>query len=345
MREFGASGDASDIIVKCHTCGTERRMADAFDPAAEYACAGHHPHLRLVENDCKEKAKPILLGASNSWFPIALSALSIPRATDKLGKLVEEQWAKLMNANSLAKLGFYREEQQTYQSLIPLFAEFSGEEIWVAIEEKRAGQQSALPAEDLKLPEWMAFSNPDSSKENRDFKLKRVSPPKGFEAFLEDTVLVERIREVRTLLGFTRIESNADFAEATIIQDGRMTKLCRDNPNWLPAAEVRGEGVFLRIREDVLLAWQAKDEVKQLEQEFFESHKAWRRLRKLEPVQDGAPGIRLILLHSLSHALMRQIVLDCGYTASSVRERLYSRNPGEDGGPYGWHIVVHRSAG
>ncbi len=269
-------------------------------------------HLRLVENDCKEKAKPILLGASNSWFPIALSALSIPRATDKLGKLVEEQWAKLMNANSLTKLGFYREEQQTYQSLIPLFAEFSDEEIWVAIEEKRAGQQSALPAEDLKLPEWMAFSNPDSSKENRDFKLKRVSPPKGFEAFLEDTVLVERIREVRTLLGFTRIESNADFAEATIIQDGRMTKLCRENPSWLPAAELRGEGLFLRIREDVLLAWQAKDEVKQLEQEFLESHKAWRRLRKLEPVQDGLPGIRLILLHSLSHAWMRQIVLTVG---------------------------------
>jgi hypothetical protein len=334
MREFGASGDASDIIIECHGgCGMSRRMADAFDPSAEFACSGHHPHLRLVEQDCKEKAKPILLGASNTWFPTALSALSIPSATDKLGKLVEEQWSKLMNANSLAKLGFYREEQQNYQSLIPLFAEFSDEEIWMAIEEKRTGQQNALPAEDLKLPEWMAFSNSDSAKENRDFKLKRVSPAKGFEAFFEDTVLVERIREVRTLLGFTRIESNADFAEATIIQDGRMTKLCRENPNWLPAAEVRGEGVFLRIREDVLLAWQSKEEVKQLELEFFESHKAWRRLRKLESVQDGFPGIRLILLHSLSHALMRQIVLDCGYTASSVRERLYSRNPEEDGGP------------
>ena len=41
----------------------------------------------------------------------------------------------------------------------------------------------------------------------------------------------------------------------------------------------------------------------------------------------------LVLLHSLAHALMRQIVLDCGYTAASVRERLYSRQPGEDGGP------------
>jgi hypothetical protein len=85
-------------------------------------------------------------------------------------------------------------------------------------------------------------------------------------------------------------------------------------------AGVRSQGIFLRIRENVLLNWQAKTEVQELEGEFLESHKAWRRLRKLDPVHDGFPGIRLVLLHSLSHALMRQIVLDCGYTAASVRE-------------------------
>ena len=31
LREYGASGDASDIIVKCLECGNDRRMADAFD--------------------------------------------------------------------------------------------------------------------------------------------------------------------------------------------------------------------------------------------------------------------------------------------------------------------------
>lgn len=334
MREFGASGDASDIVVKCNSCGTERRMADAFDSDAEFSCSGHHPHLRLFEQDCKEKAKPILLGASNSWFPTALSALSIPRATDKLSKLVEEQWAKLTNTTSLAKLGFFREEQQAYPSLIALFSEFSDEAIFAAIEAKRAGaQKSSTPPEDLKLPEWQIFSDPDSAAENRDFKLKKVAPPKGFEALLEDTVLVERIREVRALLGFTRIESNADFAEATMLTDGRLTKISREPPKWLPASEVRGEGIFIRIREEMILAWQDRPEVRRLEQEFLDSHKAWRKLRKLEPYEEDFPGIRLVLLHSLSHALMRQIVLDCGYTSASVRERLYSRSPGEDGGP------------
>lgn len=333
LREYGASGDASDIVVECHSCGSQRRMADAFDAETPFKCRGHHPHLRLIEHECKEEAKTILLGASNSWFPTALSALSIPRATDKLGKMVEEQWAKLTNASSLAKLGFYREEQQNYQSLIPLFSEFKDEEIWVAIEAKRAGgEHGQLPEDDLKLPEWQVFSTPESAAENRDFKLKRVAPPKGFEAHFEETVLVERIREVRALLGFTRIESNADFAEATLLKDCRLTRLCRENPKWLPASEVRGEGIFLRIREESLTAWQDAAEVQHLQQEFLDSHKAWRTIRKLDP-KEGFPGIRLVLLHSLAHALMRQIVLDCGYTAASVRERLYSRQPGEEGGP------------
>jgi hypothetical protein len=76
-----------------------------------------------------------------------------------------------------------------------------------------------------------------------------------------------------------------------------------------------------------------KPEVQQLQLEFFESHKAWRKLRKQIPFEDGFPGMRLVLLHSLAHALMRQIVLNCGYTAASVRERLYSRQPDEAGGP------------
>jgi MrfA Zn-binding domain len=334
MREFGASGDASDIIVKCHSCNTERRMADAFDPDTAFTCPGHHPHLRLVERKCKEQAKTILLGASNAWFPTALSALSIPRATDKLGKLIEEQWAELKDTENVDEVRLLRKKVHKFQSLIPLFAEFDDEEIWSAIGSKRAGAlQRGTAPEDLKLPEWQIFSDPDSAAESRDFKLKRVAPPKGFESFFEDVLLVERIREVRALLGFTRVESNADFAEATILVDGRLTRLSRESSRWLPASEVRGEGIFLRIREEVLLNWQSKAEVRQLEQEFFDSHKAWRRLRKLDPVQDGFPGIRLVLLHSLSHALMRQIVLDCGYNAASVRERLYSRQPSEEGGP------------
>jgi hypothetical protein len=95
---------------------------------------------------------------------------------------------------------------------------------------------------------------------------------------------------------------------------------------------LRGEGIFLRIREHALMTWESKPEVQSLQQEFLDSHKAWRKLRKLQPFGDNFPGIRLVLLHSLAHTLMRQIVLDCGYTAASVRERIYCRRPTDEGG-------------
>ena len=215
--------------------------------------------------------------------------------------------------------------------MIPLFTEFEDEEIWEAIETKRKGKgHEEETSEDLKLPEWRILSSPGAAAESRDFRVRRVDPPKGFETFFE--ILVERIREVRALLGFTRIESNADFTEATVLKDGRLARLSRESPRWLPASEVRGEGIFLRLREEITQNWLARPEVQQLEREFMESHRAWRRLRKLLPDHEGFPGIRLVLLHSLAHALMRQIVLDCGYTAASIRERIYSRAPNVEGG-------------
>ena len=346
MREFGASGDASDIVVKCHTCNAERRMADAFDPDTPFSCPGHHPHLRLVEHKCKENAKTILLGASNAWFPTALSALSIPRATDKLGKLVEEQWAELKDTEDVDEVRLLRKKLQRFQSLIPLFTEFKDEDIWAAIETKRAGaQQGTTPPEDLKLPEWQIFSNPDSAAESRDFKLKRVAPPKGFEPFFEDVLLVERIREVRALLGFTRVESNADFAEATVIVDGRLTKLSRESPKWLPASEVRGEGIFLRIREEVLLNWQAKTGgaaaragVSRVAQSLAETQKAgscarwisWHPagvIALLVPCADASDCTRL--------RLHRSQCARAALLAEAWRRRW----------PYGWYPSLHRRAG
>jgi hypothetical protein len=62
-------------------------------------------------------------------------------------------------------------------------------------------------------------------------------------------------------------------------------------------------------------------------------HQQWRRARKLEPVEAGYPSIRYVLIHSFSHALIRQLALECGYTASSIRERIYCLPPDADDGP------------
>ena len=70
-----------------------------------------------------------------------------------------------------------------------------------------------------------------------------------------------------------------------------------------------------------------------MEAEFAAAHRVWRQKRRQNPPDAGFLGIRYVLIHSLSHALMRQITLECGYTAASIRERLYCRQPADPHGP------------
>jgi hypothetical protein len=96
---------------------------------------------------------------------------------------------------------------------------------------------------------------------------------------------------------------------------------------------VRGEGIFLRFDEAVISAWCATDAAREREQEFLAAHRQWRAMRNIDPPDAGFPGIRYVLLHSFAHAFIRQLALDSGYTSASIRERIYSRDPGSEGGP------------
>ena len=76
---------------------------------------------------------------------------------------------------------------------------------------------------------------------------------------------------------------------------------------------------------------------------LFGAHRSWRIARYLKPPEAAYPGVRYALLHSFSHALMRQFALECGYTAASIRERIYSREPKEAGGPMAG-ILIYTAA-
>src|SRR5882724_7581999 len=111
LYQLGASGEAVDVEVRCITCDAKRRMAEAFgrqNAVNMPPCRGRRPHLRDFEPDgCKvDHVTAMLQGASNSWFPVSLSALSIPTATDKLGQLVDENWEVLEKVESQEFIAF-----------------------------------------------------------------------------------------------------------------------------------------------------------------------------------------------------------------------------------------------
>jgi hypothetical protein len=328
LYELGASGEVADIQVQCARCEAKRRLSDAFSDEGreELArCRGRSPHLRKYdEKPCEGRQRAILLGASNSWFPIMLSVLSIPTTTDKLGQLVEWNWIELQECESAREVKLKRK-------LLKGLHAYTDEQVWEAVlRRKETGGGDEDESRDLREPEWAVFSDPDPSLNNRDFRLRVVEPPKTYRKVIKKVVLAERLREVRALTGFTRIESPGDYTEIGDFPPEQRVSLSRSAPKWVPTSEIRGEGVFLQFAEDAIQAWVAK--VQEREGEFFEAHRRWRQNRGLKP-DDHFPTMRYVLLHSLAHALIRQFAVECGYTTASIRERIYSRPPGGDEEP------------
>lgn len=336
LYETGASGEALDVEVKCDGCGTKRRMGQAFglnNRTVMPACRGRRPHLRDVDpNGCdQDHVKPMLQGASNLWFPVLISALSVPQSSDDLGRLVEENWEVLDKATSLEVLKAFR-----LIGKLKDFAKYDDDQIWTAIQKKIEGNQEEIEdPDDLKSPEWKVFSNPNSAKESRTFKLRAVDPPTDFAKYFEKIVLVEKLREVKALAGFTRIMSPRDFDSPAELPPEQRAKISRKDPTWLPACETRGEGIFFQFSESMIQDWVKRNHA--YDREFEVGHQAWRASKNLDP-NTGYPGIRFLLLHTFSHALIRQLAIECGYTSASITERIYSRNP-IDGDPMAGVLV------
>jgi hypothetical protein len=345
LSESGTAGEAADVFVTCNACEMKRPMTQAFGASRGesglMACTGRYPHLREYDAEtCGMPMKAILLGASHLWFPRVYSALHIPRITDEIDLLVDESKDDLANIKALGEITFFRQYRGAdFRELMA----YNDEEIWEAIERQRAVDDVSAeddeglglpPSAQIKRPEWEALTNPDAIAPTRDFRLRRVDVPAPYRSVLESVVLVERLREVRAFIGFNRWKSMNEFGDASGVGNDadRLAPIRRkDEPlTWVPAADVRGEGIFIQLREDVVQEWEVRVWETAWANTFRQAYTARLKARGLSGGPDTA-SFRRILLHSLSHALMREFALESGYAAASLQERIFALAPGHGG--------------
>ena len=141
---------------------------------------------------------------------------------------------------------------------------------------------------------------------------------------IRSLVAVHRLREVSCLYGFTRFEAAPTTTDGDI-EDIRLAvrgaPISKD-ADWLPAVELFGEGLFLHFDEAAIRAWLARSDVREREEQLRRGYMSW--VARYPGRLPDFPGLPYVLLHSLSHALMQEIALDCGYPASSLKERVYA---------------------
>ena len=327
LEERGTSGDLTDTFGICD-CGEERSLYEALgtDTSALGRCLGRRPWIgQYAQEECGEMSRLLVRTASNAYFPQIMSVISLPDFDEGLADKVSRQYERLKTAADLGAL-------ENFRMISELQAAFDGvadEEVISEFRRQLEGSESVdVP---VKVAEF-AILNKGDARIGRDDPGSRFyaetltnwSPELAGDVLfdgMDNLVVVHRLREVVSLLGFTRFEAVNPDREGELDLDVMRASLA-ESITWLPAVENRGEGVFISFKGCKIEDWLNRPGVKDRGEILMAGWQRW--VEEHELPNAVFPGLPYIMLHSLSHMLMTAIALDCGYPASSLRERVYA---------------------
>ena len=320
-----------------------KKLSDSF---GEYTCTGGRPWANEFES-CSAYPVALLRTSSNVYFPIVESSIYIPQTNNfanpsLLELLSKPGWRIIMQTMTMTMRSMGSHGPVTPQLMRDQAAGqmelrgFTDEELEVALQELMPQDTTEEPSEEIdgRISEFQLFC-----KESVPHAFLKVARPKH-EANIQGILNLRRIDslcETRALRGFTRISSNP-----ISLDDGK--KLLRSNRsqgqiNWLPAYQVRGEGIFFELDPNLVKTWKETNQVAARINPTLKRISAGdiRPSNVTEFVDAG-----YFLIHTLSHLLIRQLVFDSGYGTASLRERLYVDRTGNTP-RYG--VLIYTAAG
>lgn len=337
LGSYGQSASLADLYVRCASCSTQdhrtvRSLGDAFgaDALSGLSCTGFRPWLYDREPGCAQPVRALQRGASNVHFAVVCSALSIPPASEAVSLIVQEIRAFLD--------GVPEETLPVVLSGVAVQHGVSVEQLLNAYRHLRSiGTGGVSLTERLaRAEEYEALSedreDPVIGGVVPQFRNHALQPPPALAQWFDLVGAASRLREVRAMAGFSRIEPYPVSAERVrqAIADGMISPLSRTFRNWLPGAEIRGEGIFLRFRTETIETW-IEDNPELVRRVAVLEARSQQIANQRGYTRDYAVTPRLLLVHAFSHAFIRQISVECGYSASALRERLYVAEAGAVG--------------
>lgn len=308
------------------------------------SCPGSRPWLGTLakQESCEQPLVAALINQVNLYYGKVFSAISLPVSSDKN---LDDLCAKLTLESNFGnkKMEWQSgEQEEVTDNMIRRFAKrgeiVSLDDMRTALEilfdNKRQKLHISESKPSLEESATLAFRRAEfdmlrSDKVEAAELAIRTSPvPTGLEKLIGRVRLVERLKETRVFCGFDRL------SQPDQLLDGMPQKAIRQlyaNPDdaklcWLPANIVYGEGIYIELSEESIGQWQNKNK------DWIESRYSKTLVAKLSSIQhtnppSAAPTMewvsRFMLVHTLSHLLLGQLVFDCGYSTSALRERLY----------------------
>jgi hypothetical protein len=323
--ERGTSGDLTEVWIRCECGKAERNMSQAaqLQNRALGSCDGFRPWLgQYTREQCGEPNRLLIRTASNAYFPQLMSVISLPDRDETVKQAVDAAWEYLEAVEEIEQLRYERKKAKVKAALEGI----TDEEAFAEVQSRKSGAPKADKKVKVAELETLIAAKEDMGEDrpNGNFyarSLPRTSWDHPWMKPIARVVLVHRLREVVAQVGFTRFESAAPDTDGELEMGVRRASLARE-VTWLPAVENRGEGIFLQFDNDAVSEWANRVDVLERGRQLDAGFKCW--LNEHQGSHRQFPGLPYLMLHSFSHMLITAVALECGYPASSIRERIYA---------------------
>lgn len=324
FRSWGRSLGNSDHYVKCDTCGASKSCGKATSPAEMKrivgGCSGSRPWLGDAEKCDEAAVRGVSIRATSLYYPSVVTALSIPEWSDPIQKTIGKYISEIRELRSLLtdldiakRWDKFGEHRQMY----PV------EEIAEQIKRRFApGKLGENPSEiQIRQKEYKSLMAGEFAKGDLEIS---DSPLDGdIRRYIDRLRQISRITEIRVIRGFTRGTPPDPYST-----DAAAVHYCPiygEQLNWYPGIENKGEGLLFSLNEGRLARWESRPDAASRCSAVIDAYHVWSKERGWDPRQISP---RYLLLHTLSHAMIREVAHLSGYGEASIRERIYDEGAG-----------------
>lgn len=342
-----ASEGLEGLTLKCLHCGAFASLRGAFDPGKfeeldkktnyryNFRCTGKHPWKHRKEA-CKSTEYPKVLqrGSSSVYFPVTESSLVIPPYSNIVTAKIEASEEYNNFKNSIADL--MRDPlppevlEMIKASRIEQYAQRIAQETAIPVE-KVAGvlkRKNAASEEDeystasvkYRAEEYEAITGETviEAEDYGDFYREGVNISEYNLPCLKSISLIHKVREVQALIGFTRLKpvdsTDVPGSQAVIVP------VKEPDTKWYPAYDVRGEGIFIEFDSSVIDSWRTENQALAERVAILNDNYKKSFIGENHPREISG---KFLLLHTISHLLIKQLSFECGYGIASLKERIY----------------------
>lgn len=175
--------------------------------------------------------------------------------------------------------------------------------------------------ESILIQEFNKLSNETLNSHNDSLNVK-LSFNGTQNSIIKKVNSVRRLQELVVQTGFHRLmpsDEEESFIKATDdVNNKKMIFSSNETPiDWYPAKELYGEGIFIEFNEEVLNKWNGFNFV----QEYMK--KKLNKIANDYHLKDRFSNPINVLIHTLSHGLIKQFSKLSGYSITSISEKLY----------------------